>query len=168
MRTLLVAIGLLALSLGPIYAGENEYRIEYVDAYACPSRDIVEELDKYLTILDQMLFVVKWAGRAVPTMHARVQGFNDKLDPDKPTCPRFQQHVLIRTVDIYQPSSLAEGYPALVVEMRLPNPDVEEHEWPTYYGLKTNEKYDCGRTTLTTADGSYTNRGNPNCGTEGL
>lgn len=167
MRVLLTATGLLAMSLGSAYADE-EYRIEYVDAYACPSLELIVQLDKYLTVVDQVLLAVKWAGRPVPTIRAQIENFNDTLDPGKATCPLLQQHVLIRTVDVYQPSSVAEGFPALVVEIRLPTPEVAEQEWPTYYGLKTNEGYDCAVKTLTNADGSYKNRGNPHCGTQGL
>jgi hypothetical protein len=168
MRVLFAAAGLLAMSLGSVYAGESKYRIEYVQAYACPSRETIVELDKHLTMLDRMLFAVKWAGGTVPTVRDRIKNFNDKLDLNNATCLLLEQHVLIRTVDVYRPVWLAEGFPAFVVEMRLPTAEVEESEWPTYYGLKTNEEFDCNVGIPTRVDDFHTTQINSNCGIQEL
>jgi hypothetical protein len=102
-------------------------------------------------------------------MQISIQAFNDKLDAGALECPHIEGFVLLKSVGIYKPSWTPEGYPAIIVEIKLPDPDLKPEAWPVFVGLKTNPTFNCNMMVVgNPAEGSSTLLENPNCGLHDL
>jgi hypothetical protein len=155
------------LALSPAIGGET--RVQYVDGYFCRDLYTLEALDEYLSYTEHKLFAVRMTGGVTPTVRERIQMFNDKLDPGKAECPHIQEYAELRPIGLYKSPWREEGYTAIVVEARLPVPNLEPEKWSIFVGLKENTEFYCS--TLISEeneDYSYAVMENPNCRIHGL
>ncbi len=147
MRTPLAICGLLA-ALYSYPASAGEPTVEYVNDYFC--RDVLtyEALDEYLD-LNQGSFT-ETASLDTDNVEGTSIGsfvlkFNAITGGTVTPCPHIRGYVLTKKVGIYQPPWMEEGFPAILMEIRLPSilyPDNPE-KWEVLYGLKVNRRFYC-------------------------
>jgi len=148
MRTIFAVCGLLLAALYHHPAAAGEPTVEYVNDYFCRDLITYEAMDEYLDLnrwsftetasLDPDSVDGTSAGSFILKFNAITSG---GLTP----CPHIKGYVLAKKVGVYQPPWMEEGFPAILVEIRIPSVFYPEDptKWPILYGLKVNQRFYC-------------------------